>query len=184
MTSISCSLPTSNHSVIHEFWSEKRSLDVIVIEGLRIQSQNKTSTHNAQYCSLFFKPWTLRKDSIVPHLSLLDLDSSSLLEWHASQACPDPPRATQRLTKKTTQDRLLIASERVCWKTAQDEYVRHNVASAHAVKLITIFLQNAMTVSDRQAASAKECGKHPHQSWMQVEDRTQAMFSKTPIQSS
>ena len=45
---------------------------VVVIEGLYLPHMNKSSTYNAQYCSLFFRPWTLFEgDTIVLHMSLL-----------------------------------------------------------------------------------------------------------------
>ena len=86
----------------------KRRPDVVVIEGLKLPSQSKTATYNAQYCSLFFRAWTLQQGDItVPHLSLLGLNSSSLLEWHAWQDVQDLPRAARRLTKKTLKTNCL-----------------------------------------------------------------------------
>ena len=46
----------------------KRRPQVVVIEGLPLPSVNKSAEYNAQYFSLFFRPWTLRRgDATVPH---------------------------------------------------------------------------------------------------------------------
>ena len=51
--------PEDAGSFAHAWASvRKRRPDVVVIEGLGLPSVNKTSVYNAQYCSLFFRPWT------------------------------------------------------------------------------------------------------------------------------
>ena len=57
----------------------KERPDVVVIEGLRLLGVNKTATYNAQYCSLFFRPWTLRRGDItVPPLELLGVKKGTV----------------------------------------------------------------------------------------------------------
>ena len=57
----------------------KRTPDVVIIENAKMPSVNRSSVYNAQYCSLFFRPWTLLEgDDVVPHLSLLGLSAASL----------------------------------------------------------------------------------------------------------
>ena len=130
--------------------------DVVVIEGLPLPSVSKTSAYNAQYCSLFFRPWTLRRgDATVPHLSLLGMDSGVLQEWQGSVDQPSQVRSPCRLTKKTTQQGTESASEKVSWKTAWDGYVRGNVVSETAAKLIQRFLLNTMASSGSAADDAQ-----------------------------
>ena len=125
---------------------------VVVIEGMAMPSVNRTSVYNAQYCSLFFRPWTLyRGDSTVPHLSLLGMEAAQLEEWHESLGQPSTAQAPSRLTKKTAKKRPESVLEKVSWKNAWDEYVRGNVVSDAAARLIQSFLLNTMASSGKAA---------------------------------
>jgi hypothetical protein len=57
----------------------KKIPDVVVIEGLKMPSTARSAAYNAQYCSLFFRPWTLLEgDERVPNLGLLGLPQQQL----------------------------------------------------------------------------------------------------------
>ena len=118
----------------------KRRLDVVVIEGLGLPSVNKTSGCNAQYCSLFFRPWTLRRgDATLPHLSLFGRGAAVLQHWQESLDSLSLDHSSCRLTKKTTKNVLKSALDMMSWRYAWDEYVRGNVVSLAAAKIIQRF---------------------------------------------
>ena len=73
--------PAAIFQVFRHSWAlaRKKRPQVIVIEGLKLPNTNRPASYNAQYCSLFFRPWTLLEgDLTVPHLSLLGVDRKSL----------------------------------------------------------------------------------------------------------
>ena len=53
--------PKSVFAVFRHSWAlvRRRRPHVVIIEALRMPSTNRTPTYNSQYCSLFFRPWTL-----------------------------------------------------------------------------------------------------------------------------
>ena len=53
--------PFDVYKVFRHSWVlvRKRIPDVVVIEGLKLPSTARSAAFNAQYCSLFFRPWTL-----------------------------------------------------------------------------------------------------------------------------
>ena len=92
----------------------KHRPDVVVVEGLGLPSVNKTSAYNAQYCSLFFRPWTLHcGDATVPRLSLLGMGKAVLQQWHESLLRPSPDQASKRLKNKTTTNEKKSAQDMV-----------------------------------------------------------------------
>ena len=91
----------------------KRRPQVVVIEGLPLPSVNKSAEYNAQYFSLFFRPWTLHAgDATVPHLSLLGMEKRVLNQWHQSMLQPSQVQASKRL--KTKQLPLKSSQLRTC----------------------------------------------------------------------
>ena len=134
----------------------KNRPDVVVIEGLSQPSVTKASVYNSQYCSLFFRPWTLFSgDPIVPHLSLLGVESNILREYYESSAGPSQIHAPRRLPKKTARTTVQSMSDKVNWQNAWDEYVRGNVVSITAAQLIRSFLLNTMTSSGKAEDGAQ-----------------------------
>ena len=118
---------------------------VVVIEGLGLPRSTRSSTYNAQYCSLFFRPWTLRVgDMIVPQFSLLGMDSKVLQGWYAARGESVPERDSCRLKRLTRKSKPEAMSELMSWKNAWDQYVRGNVVSHSGAKLIQRFLLNTM----------------------------------------
>ena len=99
--------PVEIYSIFRHSWVLKRKQrpDVVVIEGLKLPSSARTSIFNSQYCSLFFRPWTLLSGSSrVPHLSLLGL------RWEALQEVYDT--TSQRDSKKQKTVSLLQEKKR------------------------------------------------------------------------
>ena len=73
--------PEEIYSILRHSWVlvRKKIPDVVVLEGLKLPSCARAATFNSQYCSLFFRSWTLLTGSIhVPHLSVLGLRQDSL----------------------------------------------------------------------------------------------------------
>ena len=75
----------------HHSWVlvRRRRPAVVVIENLPKPSVGKSQEYNSQYCSLFFRPWTLYHGNIViPPFELLGLPSSELRKWHEGRTQP------------------------------------------------------------------------------------------------
>ena len=135
--------------VFRHAWAlvRKRRPDVVVIDGLPLPSVNKGSLFNAKYCSLFFRPWTLAKgDATVPHLSYLGLKKSSLQQELA---------APKKIGKKRPAAPPAPLQDKIDWGSAWSEYVRGNVVSESAARLIKSFLLNTMAASGGAADEAE-----------------------------
>ena len=126
----------------------KRRPDVVVIERLFLPSVKRKPVYNAQYCSLFFRPWTLLQgDATVPHLSLLGMTASSLREvYETRKDC-----ASRKIGKKRRPEPPVSTLHKVDWTSSWSEYVRGNVVSASAAKLIQSFLLNTLGSSGKAA---------------------------------
>ena len=63
----------------------------------------RTATYNAQYCSLFFRPWTLQEDTgeskDVPPLRELGMDRETRLS-HLAEQEKQPERSKRKYRKK------------------------------------------------------------------------------------
>ena len=76
--------PKSVFAVFRHSWAlvRRNRPHVVIIEALRMPSTNRTPTYNSQYCSLFFRPWTLLQgDSLGPQVQ--EEDHRSLREGGA-----------------------------------------------------------------------------------------------------
>ena len=88
--------PMEVYHVLRHSWVLKRKQrpDVVVINGLKLPSSARSAIFNSQYCSLFFRPWTLlHGSSRVPHLSILGLRWEALQEVYDTSAERDPKKA-------------------------------------------------------------------------------------------
>ncbi len=70
-----------------------------------------------------------------------------LRDWQASLDEPSQPNVLTRKFEKTPNKGGDATLDKVCWNTAWDEYVRNNVVSETAPKLIQTFLLNTMAAS-------------------------------------
>jgi len=131
---------------------------VVVIEGLGLPRSTRSSTYNAQYCSLFFRPWTLRVgDMIVPQFSLLGMDSKVLQGWYAARGESVAERPSCRLKRLTRKSKPEAMSELMSWKNAWDQYVQGNVVSQSGAKLIQRFLLSTM-ISRKKSDDDEQSG--------------------------
>ena len=121
---------------------------VVVIEGLKLPSSSRESGYNAQYCSLFFRPWTLLQgDKVVPNFSLLALDRSALsvvYDEHAS-----PLRKVARSVQKSHPHEPIV--QKFQWHHTWSEYVRGHIVSNTAKDLIQSFLLRTIASSQKDA---------------------------------
>ena len=89
----------------------------------------------------------------MPHLSLLGMEAAVLQQWQESLDRPSQDYASYKLTKKTNKKVGQSTLDMMSWRNAWDEYVRGNVVSDAAAKIIRRFLLNTMA-----ASSAKNAG--------------------------
>ena len=130
--------PADTGSLCHSWVLVRRPRPVVVvIEGLGLPRSTRSSTYNAQYCSLFFRPWTLRVgDMIVPQFILLGMDSKVLQGWYAARGESVAERDSCRLKRLTRKSKPEAMSELMSWKNAWDQYVQGNIVSQSGAKLI------------------------------------------------
>ena len=120
----------------------KKRPDVVVIEGLKMPRASRAPAENAKYCSLFFRPWTLLAGNIdTPHLSLLGLSFKHLEAYYS--------RTAHLSVSESDQKTLLPLAQIVEWSRAWDVYVRGNVVSQAAAKLIRSFLLKTIAASGK-----------------------------------
>ena len=97
------------------------------------------------------------------------MEEAVLQQWQESLDRPSQDQASYRLTKKTTKNVAKSALDMMSWRNAWDEYVRGNVVSVAAAKVVQRFLLNTMAssgkaVDDAQSeadASEDECELPP-----------------------
>ena len=119
----------------------KKRPDVVVIEGLKMPRASRAPAENAKYCSLFFLPWTLLAGNIdTPHLSLLGLSLQHLEVYYSRTAHLSSVTDHEQKTQ-------LPWEQIVEWARAWDVYVRGNVVSQAAAKLIRSFLLKTIAAS-------------------------------------
>ena len=110
---------------------------VPVLEGSRVPGPQTAPEDTAKYCSLFFRPWSLIADTIrVPYL--------------ANMAFSRDSRAQALEQKTEIKRRRLIGKQEVRsinWKQIWNEYIRENVVSKHAARIIQTFLVNSFSGS-------------------------------------
>ena len=81
---------------------------VVVIEGLPLPSVNKTSTYNAQYCSLFFRPWTLyRGRATAPRLSPLGMEAVTLQQRQTTRESAPHTLLTRQCARRSQLNELI-----------------------------------------------------------------------------
>ena len=106
---------------------------VPVLEGVTPPSPSKPAEENAQYCSLFFRPWTLRDATQdIPHLARLGVPAPAAVQ---------PPAAAQ------PSDEPIDIAKATSFKTSWQEYIRGNIVSEQAAALIRSFLTKTMARS-------------------------------------
>ena len=131
-------------AVLHHSWvlvRQERPV-VVMIENLRMPSAARSTTYNAQYCSLFFRPWTMRENmdatKLVPSLRELGLPVCKRSEQHSSLKTTGPKNANSHRELPSIEQSSHLAS--LDWNSSWDEYVRGNIVSKYARKLIQSFL--------------------------------------------
>ena len=108
-----------------------------VLEGSKVPGPQTAPEDTAKYCSLFFRPWSLIADTIrVPYL--------------ANMAFTRDSRA-QALEQKTEIKRRRLTGKQevrsINWKQTWTEYIREDVVSKHAARIIQTFLVNSLSGS-------------------------------------
>ena len=132
--------PTRTYEVFRHRWVivRNRRPHVPVLEGSRLPGPSAAPEDSAKYCSLFFRPWSLVSDTAhVPFLANMGFSRGSRAE------------ALQRQGK--VKRRRLIGKKDgtpMNWQQAWDEYIRGNVVSKHAARLIQTFLVMTFAGSD------------------------------------
>ena len=107
----------------------KQRPDVVVISGQRLPYPSTPEPERSQYYNLFFRPWTLFVgDADVPHIRLLSLERDAVEQYYAAE-----------FHGIAVESRNAVVS--TSWKAAWENYVRGNVVSAAAAKLIEAFLR-------------------------------------------
>ena len=126
----------------------KKRPDVVVIEGLKMPRASRAPAENAKYCSLFFRPWTLLAGNIdTPHLSLLGLSLQNLEAYYSRTAHLSSVTDHEHSVTDHEQKMQLPLPQIVEWARAWDVYVRGNVVSQAAAKLIRSFLLKTIAAS-------------------------------------
>ena len=140
---------------------------VVVIENLKMPSTCRTATYNAQYCCLFFRPWTLREDAqdstVVPPLRELGMDRETRLCHLAEQE--KKPEDTKRRYQKTSdnKDSEMTPPTTIKWATAWDEYVRGKIVSKSARKIIQSFLLKTLAASGHEHDEDESEAEHAYE---------------------
>ena len=131
------------------------SKHIILEAGLKLPSSARTAIFNSQYCSLFFRPWTLLNGSSrVPHLSLLGLRWEAMQEVYDTTSQRDPKK--QKLVSLSEEKKRQSIFDQVDWGRAWDEYVRGHVVSQNAANLIKSFLLKTMAAAAKGGDSESE----------------------------
>ena len=140
-----------------------------MIENLKMPSACRTATYNAQYCSLFFRPWTLREDAqdstVVPPLRELGMDRETRL-CHLAEQKKEPERTKRRYQKSSdSKDPEMAPTTTIKWATAWDEYVRGKIVSKYSRKIIQSFLLKTLAASghehDEDESEAEQAYEDP-----------------------
>ena len=140
--------PAAIFQVFRHSWAlaRKKRPQVLIIEGLKLPNTNRPASYNAQYCSLFFRPWTLLEgDSTVPHLSLLGVDRKSLQVIYEQQI--KSPLKAQRCDSQEPTTASVF--DKVQWWSTWSEYVRGHIVSESSKNLIQSFLLRSMASSSK-----------------------------------
>ena len=138
-----------------------------MIENQKMPSACRTATYNAQYCSLFFRPWTLREDAqdstVVPPLRELGMDRETRLCHLAEQQ--KRPEDTKRRYQKTCDGKEpeMAPTMTIKWATAWDEYVRGKIVSKYARKIIQSFLLKTLAASGHDHDEDESEAEHAYE---------------------
>ena len=149
--------PEEIYSVLRHSWVlvRKKIPDVVVLEGLKLPSCARSAMFNSQYCSLFFRPWTLLNGSTrVPYLSVLGLRQDSLRKLYEQRI--QPPLKLQKRVSLSEVNKQPSVFEQMDWPHAWNEYVRGGVVSQTSAALIQSFLLKTMAASGQGGDSESE----------------------------
>ena len=138
--------PTTTFTSFRHAWAIERNARpyVVVVEGLKLPNPSRSPTYNAQYCSLFFRPWTLLwGDTLVPNFELIGLDRTSVEIAYDNEKPPAPKAARMQSTKPA----YTSIHQATQWHNAWNEYIRGNIVSESARDLIQSFLLKTMAAS-------------------------------------
>ena len=83
----------------------------------------------------------------MPHLSLLGMEAAVLQQWQKTLPHQSQDYDSSKQRKKTTKNEEQSTLDMISWRNAWDEYVRGNVVSNAAAKLVTRFLLNTMAAT-------------------------------------
>ena len=109
---------------------------VPVLQGNKLPGPACSAEDNAQYCSLFFRPWSMCLDTAdVPYLP-----NMGVIKEKRYQALQQGQIKRRRFITKTTN---ALAD----WPAAWDEYIRGDIVSKHAARIIKTFLVNTFGAS-------------------------------------
>jgi len=99
-------------------------------ESTPLPHKTNTTEERAKYCSVYLRPWVLLRRDASQHVPFLaDLDI-------VPKAPQEPPRKRQRLSTKVPDPDAQIRNFHKAWA----HYIRGNVVSNHASRLVTNFL--------------------------------------------
>ena len=149
--------PEELYSVLRHSWVlvRKKIPDVVVLEGLKLPSCARSAIFNSQYCSLFFRPWTLLTGSMhVPHLSVLGLRQDSLRKLY-EQRLHSQLKIEKRVSLSEVNNNPSVF-EQMDWAYAWDDYIRGCVVSRSAAVLIQSFLLKTMAASGQGGDSESD----------------------------
>ena len=127
----------------------------------------RTATYNAQYCNLFFRPWTLQEDTgdskEVPPLRELGMDRETRLSRLAEQE--KQPERSKRKYRKTSEnkDPEMNPITTIKWATAWDEYVRGRIVSKYSRKIIQSFLLKTLAASGHEHDEDESEAEHAYE---------------------
>ena len=118
---------------------------VPVLEGVPLPSPAKPAEENAKYFSVFFRPWTLlHAQTDIPHMANL-----AVIAYEPERVCKEKTllcdlMRDERLPKTT--ERVLSKPHKSSYNfsRAWDAYIRGNVGSRHAARIITSVITNTL----------------------------------------
>ena len=126
---------------------------VPVFQHSKLPRAGLSAEENARLCSVYLRPWTLCADfAAPPHVPhLLQLAMYPLAEPEVAR-----PAARRRVTGKRSPPVSSAPDARPTWATSWGRYIRGNVVSDHAARLITNFLTATMARADAGGDSTDE----------------------------
>jgi len=133
---------------------------VPVFQNTKLPRPGYSAEENARLCSVYFRPWTLHKNLAepphVPHLLQLAM--------YPEVAAPAPAAGDQPRRRLSRKRPLAEGPEvpRNSWTASWGAYIRGNVVSEHASRLITNFLTATLARTAADDDSTDEEADDPH----------------------